>query len=140
MSLSSETSGISMCGGLILDREFHSHPEKLGSVIALTRFLYMGMFKEQFNPKVLSEVVAPLSKNNCNPFWDAVGQPFTGIDFDHFMELNRQGNMNFAGQLFPEEDIYLCLLTNLFGPRKNDSVKSWGNWLNVSSKKWDSGT
>ncbi|SMD06285.1 arginine succinyltransferase [Desulfocicer vacuolatum DSM 3385] len=116
LRLSSEIGGVSMCGGLILDRKFHSHPEKLGSVIALTRFLYMGMFKEKFNPKVLSEVVAPLSKNGRNPFWDAVGQPFTGIDFNRFMELNRQGNMNFTGQLFPREDIYLCLMDESVRP------------------------
>lgn len=116
LRLSSETGGLSMCGGLILDREFHSRPEELGSVIALTRFIYMGMFKEQFNPTVLSEVVAPLSKEGSNPFWDAVGKPFTGINFERFLELSRQGNMDFAGRLLPEEDIYFCLLDKSVQP------------------------
>lgn len=119
LRLSSETGGVSMCGGLILDREYQSRPEKLGSVIALTRFLYMGMFKDRFNPEVLSEVVAPLSETGSNPFWDAVGKPFTGMDFDRFLELNRRGEMGFAGRLFPKEDIYFCLLAPAVRPSED---------------------
>ncbi len=96
-------------GGLLLDPDYRNRPEKLGSVISLTRFLYMGMFKERFEARVLCELSPPLTPEGRSEFWEALGRRFTGLPYIEADQIS-QTNKEFIKTLFPEEDIYLSLL------------------------------
>ncbi|MBI5592727.1 MAG: arginine N-succinyltransferase [Deltaproteobacteria bacterium] len=128
LRLEAEKSPFSLTGGLILDNRYRGHPKKLGNLIALTRFVYMGMFPERFHKQVLSEVVAPLDENGGNPFWEAVGSKLTGLSFEEFLALNRQKKTTFIGNLFPSDDIYLCFLTPDLWPSRERVRKGVGHF------------
>lgn len=110
LRLGSLTKGASLCGGLILDQEYHTHPARLGTLVAFLRFVYMAMSPERFEKLILSEVDVPLTADGRNLFWEVLGKPFTGLSYEQSLELNRQNNMGFVVNLFPPEDIYLCLV------------------------------
>lgn len=109
----------SMTGGLVLDSRYRGHSDKLGSVIALTRFTYMGMFPERFQTMVLSEVAEPRDENGGDPFWDAVGKKLTGLSFEEHIECVRQKNFRSINKLFPPNDIFCCFLSPDLWPSKN---------------------
>ena len=96
-------------GGLLLDPDYRNRPEKLGSVISLIRFLYMGMHKERFEKRVLCELSPPLTPEGRSEFWEALGRRFTGLPYIEADQIS-QTNKEFIKTLFPSEDIYLSLL------------------------------
>src|SRR5262249_3463886 len=51
----------------------------------------------------------PLTDENRSEFWEALGRRFTGLNY-HEADLLSQSHKEFIESLFPEEDIYLCLL------------------------------
>lgn len=104
-----DTDGPSEIGGLLIDRNYRRRPEKLGKQISLVRFLYMGMHREAFEKRVLCELTPPLGEGGRSEFWEALGRRFTGLPYQE-ADLISQQNKEFISSLFPEEDIYLCLL------------------------------
>ncbi len=96
-------------GGLLVDKSMRRRPEKLGKQISLIRFLYMAMHRERFKSRVLCELTPPLLEDGRSEFWEAVGRRFTGLPYDEADELS-QTHKEFIRQLFPEQDIYLCLI------------------------------
>ena len=109
LQLKEDTDGPSEIGGLLIDRTYRRRPEKLGKQISLVRFLYMGMFREEFDKRVLCELTPPLGEGGRSEFWEALGRRFTGLPYQE-ADLISQRNKEFISSLFPEEDIYLCLL------------------------------
>lgn len=104
-----DVDGPTEIGGLLIDRNYRRRPEKLGKQISLVRFLYMGMAKEEFEKRVLCELTPPLGEGGRSEFWEALGRRFTGLPYQE-ADLISQRNKEFISSLFPEEDIYLCLL------------------------------
>lgn len=104
-----DTDGPTEIGGLLVDRSYRRRPERLGKQISLSRFLYMAMFPERFEPRVLCELTPPLTDEGRSEFWEALGRRFTGLPYQE-ADLISQSNKEFIESLFPEEDIYLCLL------------------------------
>lgn len=104
-----DTDGPTEIGGLLIDRSYRRRPEKLGRQISLVRFLYMGMFPQDFEKKVLCELTPPLGDGGRSEFWEALGRRFTGLPYQE-ADLLSQQNREFISSLFPEEDIYLALL------------------------------
>ena len=96
-------------GGLLVDKTYRRRPEKLGKQISLVRFLYMGMFRDEFESRVLCELTPPLGDGGRSEFWEALGRRFTGLPYQE-ADLISQRNKEFISSLFPEEDIYLALL------------------------------
>lgn len=96
-------------GGLLIDRSYRRRPEKLGRQISMVRFLYMGMYPQEFEEKVLCELTPPLGDGGRSEFWEALGRRFTGLPYQE-ADLLSQQNREFISSLFPEEDIYLALL------------------------------
>ncbi len=96
-------------GGLLIDKNYRGRPEKLGKQISLIRFLYIGMFRNRFEERVLCELTAPQSKEGRSEFWEAFGRRFTGLPYQEADRLSHS-NKEFIQRLFPEEDIYLTLL------------------------------
>lgn len=109
LQLKEDCDGPTEIGGLLIDRSYRRRPEKLGKQISLVRFLYMGMHKEEFESQVLCELTPPLGEGGRSEFWEALGRRFTGLPYQE-ADLISQRNKEFISSLFPEEDIYLCLL------------------------------
>jgi arginine N-succinyltransferase len=109
LQLKEDTNGPTEIGGLLIDRSYRRRPEKLGKQISLVRFLYMGMFRHEFENRVLCELTPPLGDGGRSEFWEALGRRFTGLPYQE-ADLISQRNKEFISSLFPEEDIYLALL------------------------------
>ncbi|MGZ3770640.1 MAG: arginine N-succinyltransferase [Bdellovibrio sp.] len=96
-------------GGLLVDKAYRRRPEKLGKQISLSRFLYMGLHPERFENRVLCELTPPLTDEGRSEFWEALGRRFTGLPYQE-ADLLSQSHKEFIESLFPQDDIYLCLL------------------------------
>ncbi len=96
-------------GGLLVDKIYRRRPEKLGKQISLSRFLYIATHPERFEKRVLCELTPPLTDENRSEFWEALGRRFTGLNYNE-ADLLSQSNKEFIESMFPQEDIYLCLL------------------------------
>ncbi|NUN05079.1 MAG: arginine N-succinyltransferase [Bdellovibrio sp.] len=96
-------------GGLLVDKSYRRRPEKLGKQISLSRFLYMGLYPEKFEQRVLCELTPPLTDEGRSEFWEALGRRFTGLPYQE-ADLLSQSHKEFIESLFPQDDIYLALL------------------------------
>lgn len=96
-------------GGLLVDKAYRRRPEKLGKQISLSRFLYMGLYPEKFEQRVLCELTPPLTDEGRSEFWEALGRRFTGLPYQE-ADLLSQSHKEFIESLFPQDDIYLALL------------------------------
>jgi arginine N-succinyltransferase len=104
-----DSDGPTEIGGLLIDRSYRRRPERLGKQISLVRFVYMAMHPNDFEPRILCELAPPLGESGRSEFWEALGRRFTGLPYQE-ADLISQRNKEFISSLFPEEDIYLCLL------------------------------
>ncbi len=109
LSFHSDTDGPTEIGGLLVDYHYRRRPEKLGRIISLIRFVYMAMFPEKFEKRILCELTPPLGEDGRSDFWEALGRRFTGLPYQEADQLS-QNHKEFITSLFPPEDIYVCLL------------------------------
>jgi arginine N-succinyltransferase len=96
-------------GSLVLTPHFRTHPAKLGRPLSFVRFLFIAMNSQFFCEKILAELLPPLGPNFESAFWDAIGRPFTGMDYYEADFISRN-NKEFIKSLFPSGDIYVSLL------------------------------
>lgn len=109
LRLSTNTNGPTEVGGLVVDRGYRRRPEKVGRMISLSRFLYIGLEPHRFESELHSEMAPPLTEEGRSEFWEALGRRFTGMPYQEADQISSQNN-GFIQSLFPEEDIYLALL------------------------------
>lgn len=109
LRLNVNTDGPTEVGGLVVDRSYRRRPEKVGRLISLSRFGYIALFPERFAEDVHAELAPPLTDEGRSEFWEALGRRFTGMPYKEADAISSQNN-KFIQSLFPEEDIYLCLL------------------------------
>lgn len=104
-----DESGPTEIGGLILQPSFRGHKAKLGKQLALVRFHFISLHRELFGDKVLAEMMAPISDDGRNEFWEAFGRRFINLSYE---EADRfcQNSREFMTSLLPREEIYLSLL------------------------------
>ena len=96
-------------GGLVIDKSYRRRPEKVGKQVSLGRFMYMALHPQRFEDRVLCELSPPLTEDGRSEFWEAFGRRFTGLPYQEADLLSRN-HKEFIGALFPNEDIYVCLL------------------------------
>jgi arginine N-succinyltransferase len=104
-----DSDGPTEIGGLLVDRNYRRRPEKLGKQISLSRFLYMGLYPEKFEDRILCELTPPLTDEGRSEFWESLGRRFTGLNYQE-ADMLSQSHKEFIESLFPQEDIYACLL------------------------------
>jgi arginine N-succinyltransferase len=109
LRLNTSTDGPTEVGGLVVDRGYRRRPEKVGRMISLSRFVYIGMEPDRFEEDLHAEMAPPLTEEGRSEFWEALGRRFTGMPYQEADQISSQNN-GFIQSLFPEEDIYLCLL------------------------------
>ncbi len=96
-------------GGLILQPSYRGHRAKLGRFLSLVRFHFMGLHREFFSPRVLAEMMGPVTPDGQSPFWDGFTRAFINMsyeDADRFCQESKE----FILSLFPREEIYLTLI------------------------------
>lgn len=104
-----DTDGPSEIGGLLIDKAYRRRPEKLGKQISFARFNYIGLYPDKFEDRLLCELTPPLTDEGRSEFWEALGRRFTGLPYQD-ADILSQSHKEFIQSLFPEEDIYMCLL------------------------------
>jgi arginine N-succinyltransferase len=109
LRLNVNTDGPTEFGGLVLDRGYRRRPEKLGRIMSLSRFCYVALFQDRFESEAHAELAPPLTEEGRSEFWESLGRRFTGMPYKEADQISSQNNQ-FIQSLFPEEDIYLCLL------------------------------
>jgi len=96
-------------GGLILQPSFRGHRKKLGRLLSLVRFHFIGLHRELFSERVLAEMMGPISIDGRNPFWDYCTRCFINMSYEQADKFCQQ-TKEFLLTLFPREEIYLTLL------------------------------
>jgi len=111
LKIEEEINGPTEIGGLLVDSEYRRDPEKLGKQISLVRFLFMAMFPERFENKILCELSPPQMAQGKSEFWEAMGRRFTGLPYQEADKLSHKYK-EFIHSLFPKEEIYTCVLSS----------------------------
>ncbi|GJM19937.1 MAG: arginine N-succinyltransferase [Phycisphaeraceae bacterium] len=104
-----DASGPTEIGGLILQQSLRGHPARLGRLLSLVRFHFIGRFRSRFRDQVLAEMMAPITADGHNTLWDYLGRRFIPLSYteaDRFCQYSRE----FIRSLMPEGDIHLSLL------------------------------
>ena len=109
LRMDSDTDGPTEVGGLVVDGSYRRRPEKVGRLASLCRFLFIGMHLDLFEEELHAEMAPPLTEEGRSEFWEALGRRFTGMPYQEADILSTQ-NKEFIKTLFPQDDIYFCLL------------------------------
>jgi arginine N-succinyltransferase len=96
-------------GGLVMDPEYRSSTERLGTIISYVRFLYMGAHRDLFKNDVVAELLPPLEPDGTSHLWEALGRKFTGMSYAEADLLSKK-NKEFIKGLFPETVINASVL------------------------------
>jgi len=99
-------------GGLVLHPDLRRHPDKLGRLLSLARFVFIAKYRGWFRDRLLAELLPPLYKGpggTRSPLWDALGHRFTGLSYDEADRLSRF-NKEFIWRLFPAMPVHAILL------------------------------
>lgn len=109
VQLQLDESGPTEIGGLIVAPSYRGHASKLGKQLSLIRFHYIGLHPDRFQDRLLAEMMAPLTTDGRNTFWEYFGRRFINLRYD---EADRfcQKSREFMTSLLPREEIYLTLL------------------------------
>jgi len=109
VQLCTDESGPSEVGGLVVGPSYRGHEQRLGMVLSLIRFHFMGRHRDWFSDTILAEMMGPLTADSRNLFWEAVGRRFINLSFAE-ADLFCQRSKEFITSLFPPGEIYVSLL------------------------------
>ena len=102
-----EEDGPTEIGGLIVGPTFRGHG--VGKMLSLVRFHFIGLHRKRFKDRLLAEMMAPITPDGRNLFWDHLGRKFINLSYveaDTFCMRSRE----FMTSLLPREEIFLTLL------------------------------
>ena len=109
LELGTDESGPSEMGGLILAPGYRGLPDRLGSLLSLVRFHYMGLHRELFSERIIAEMMGALTPDSRNLLWEYLGRRFINLQYteaDRFCQHSKE----FITALFPHGEIYASLL------------------------------
>lgn len=101
---------VCMLNTVVLDAGYRKRPDKLGKLLVFLSFVYIGLCPEKFKNQIQASLQPPVTDEGINPFWNALGKRFTGLDPEDTCGLFKQNKRDFIWNLFPKENIYICLL------------------------------
>lgn len=103
-----DESGPTEIGGLILQSSHRGHRLRPGRLLSFVRFHFIALYRHLFADRILAEMMAPVSDEGDNVFWDHFGRKFVPVKYaeaDRFCQHNR----GFIPELLPKDEIYLTL-------------------------------
>ena len=109
IQLDTDESGPSEVGGLILAPGYRRHPERLGWMLSMVRFHFMGLHRRDFKQRILAEMMGALTPDSRSSLWDYLGRRFINLSYTEADTFN-QRSKEFITSLFPRTEIYLSLL------------------------------
>jgi arginine N-succinyltransferase len=109
LELGTDTSGPSEVGGLILAPGFRGRPERLGSLLSLIRFHFIGLHRELFAERILAEMMGPLTPDSGTLLWEYLGRRFINLSYKE-ADLFSSRSKEFLLSLWPKGEIYASLL------------------------------
>ncbi|MFO0962840.1 MAG: arginine N-succinyltransferase [Phycisphaerales bacterium] len=104
-----DESGPSELGGLILAPGYRGHRDRLGSLLSLIRFHFMGLHPDFFQERIIAELMGPLTPDSRTLFWEFFGRRFINLSYaeaDAFCQHSKE----FMTSLLPKEEIYASIL------------------------------
>ena len=100
-------------GGLVLHPDLRKHPNKLGRLLSLGRFLYIAAHRPRFRDRTLAELLPPLERSPHgrarSRLWDALGSRFTNLTYAEADRLSTY-DKEFIWRLFPTSPVHASLL------------------------------
>jgi len=109
IQLDTDESGPSEIGGLILAPGYRGHPQKLGAFLSHTRFQFMAARPQQFQKRIIAEMMGALTPDSRSTLWDYLGRRFINLSYTEADTFN-QRSKEFILKLFPSVEIYTSLL------------------------------
>jgi arginine N-succinyltransferase len=109
VQLKTDTTGHSEIGGLVLSLAYRGHKSRLGSLLSLSRFNFIGRHRTWFCDRIVAEMMAPLTADSRNTLWEYLGRRFINLDYTEADTFCRHSK-EFILSLFPPEEIYVSLL------------------------------
>lgn len=109
VQLGTDETGPTEIGGLILGPSYRGHPMRLGAMLSLVRFHFIGLNRKHFADKVIAEMMGPLTPDSRNLLWEYLGRRFINLQYaeaDRFCQHSKE----FITSLMPKEEIYVSLL------------------------------
>jgi arginine N-succinyltransferase len=107
--LKQDKRGYTEIGGLVLDREYRSHPEQLGKQLSFIRFIFMKSHPGWFRSRVIAELLPPLHPGIPSSLYQFYGYPLTRLSYHQADRLSFH-NKEFILKLFPKADLYHDIL------------------------------
>ena len=101
LELGTDTSGPSEVGGLILAPGFRGRPERLGSLLSLIRFHFIGLNRELFAERILAEMMGPLTPDSGTLLWEYLGRRFINLSYKE-ADLFSSRSKEFLLSLWPK--------------------------------------
>jgi len=109
LEFGTEEQGFSEVGGLILAPGYRGHRERLGSVLSLVRFHFMGLHREKFLTRVLAELMGPVTPDSRTLLWEYLGRRFINLSYQE-ADLFCQHSKEFMTSLWPRGEIHASIL------------------------------
>ncbi|MCA9291027.1 MAG: arginine N-succinyltransferase [Phycisphaerales bacterium] len=109
LQFGTDETGPTEMAGLILGPSYRGHKEKLGAILSLIRFHYMGLHRAWFADRVIAEMMGALTPASSNLLWEYLGRRFINLDYaeaDRFCQHSKE----FMTSLMPRDEIYASLL------------------------------
>ncbi len=108
LTLVNDYQGATEVGTLYLDPDYRKDGN--GQLLARSRYLLMGCFKERFSEMVMAEMRGWQDENGKSPLWEALGSHFFNIPFPDADYISGIGNNQFIADLMPKYPIYIEML------------------------------
>ncbi|WOI11101.1 arginine N-succinyltransferase [Thalassospira lucentensis] len=108
LTLVNDYQGATEVGTLYLDPDYRKDGN--GQLLARSRYLLMGCFKERFSKMVMAEMRGWQDENGKSPLWEALGSHFFNIPFPDADYISGIGNNQFIADLMPKYPIYIEML------------------------------
>jgi arginine N-succinyltransferase len=103
---------------LVLGPPYRGHREKLGSFLTLVCFHFIGLHRAWFADQLVVTLAPPRASNSGDSLWEQLGRRFINLRYAEAERFSRRSR-HFIKALFPEDEIYVSLLTpearNLIG-------------------------
>ena len=109
IEIGTDTSGPSEVGGLILAPGFRGHAERLGSLLSLIRFHFIGLHRDLFADRILAEMMGPLTPDSGTLLWEYLGRRFINLSYKE-ADLFSSRSKEFLLSLWPKGEILVSLL------------------------------
>ncbi len=108
LQVSNDLTGSTEVGSLFLEPSYRR--DRIGKMLSLSRFLFIGAFPERFAEQVIAEMRGVHDLDGNAPFYNALPKKFFKMPFTKADYVNATQGNQFINDLMPKYPIYLNLL------------------------------